>query len=206
MNKSPTKGIAYLLVCALVHTPLALAQTTEIAPSASTAAAPAEQIFKQEELDQMLAPVALYPDALLAQMLMASTYPLEVVEAGRWVNQHKGLSGAALQGALAGQPWDASVKSLCAFPQILNRMSRDLSWTQKLGDAFIDQQQQVMDTVQNLRRKAQAAGTLRSNAQQQVGTADDDITIEPANPQVVYVPTYDPTLVYGSWWWPGYPP
>jgi hypothetical protein len=154
----------------------------------------------------MLAPVALYPDALLSQMLMASTYPLEVVEAGRWIKQHKGLSGSALEDALAGQTWDASVKSLCAFPQVLDRMARDLSWTQKLGDAFIDQQQQVMDTVQSLRRKAQAAGTLKSNTQQQVAVADDDITIEPANPQVVYVPTYNPAVVYGTWWWPGYPP
>jgi uncharacterized membrane protein YgcG len=206
MNRSVIRGIAYVLVCTLAYPPLALAQSTDSAPSAAAASAPAGRVFNQEQLDQMLAPVALYPDALLSQMLMASTYPLEVVEADRWMKQHKGLSGTALQDALAGQRWDASVKSLCAFPQVLDRMTRDLSWTQKIGDAFIDQQQQVMDTVQNLREKAQAAGTLRSNEEQQVVTGDSDITIEPTNPQVVYVPTYDPAVVYGGWWWPGYPP
>jgi hypothetical protein len=206
MKKSLTHVIAYALVCALAHPPLALAQIADNPPAASTPSAPAGQVFKQEELDQMLAPVALYPDALLSQLLMASTYPLEVVEAARWVQQHQGLSGAGLQDAVAGQPWDASVKSLCAFPEILNRMSRDLAWTQKLGDAFIDQQQQVMDTVQTLRERAQAAGTLRSNEQQQVASEDGDITIAPVNPEALYIPTYDPALVYGTWWWPAYPP
>jgi len=145
--------IAWLLVCAVAMPPAALAQ------------APA---FNQEQLDQMLAPVALYPDALLSQVLMAATYPSEVVDAARWVQQHYGLTGTALQDALQGQPWDESVKSLCAFPTVLGRMSQGFAWTQELGDAFIDQQQQVMDTVQALRRKAQAAGNLQSNPQQTV--------------------------------------
>jgi hypothetical protein len=172
-------------------------------PTAGQASAPA---FNQQELDQMLAPVALYPDALLAQVLMAATYPLEVVEAARWAQQHNGLTGTALQDALQGQPWDQSVKSLCAFPAVLDRMSQGLAWTQKLGDAFIDQQQQVMDTVQGLRSKAQAAGYLQSNPQQTVALDNNAITIMPASPQIVYVPTYDPSFVYGGWWWPAYPP
>jgi uncharacterized membrane protein YgcG len=172
-------------------------------PSASQASAPA---FSRQQLDQMLAPVALYPDALLAQVLMAATYPTEVVEAARWVQENNGLTGIALQDALQSQPWDASVKSLCAFPTVLERMSEGLGWTQELGDAFIDQQQQVMDSVQRLRRKAQAAGTLASNPQQTVAVDNNTITIAPASPQVVYVPTYDPAFAYGSWSWPDYPP
>jgi hypothetical protein len=206
MNKSFTRGIAYTLLCALVPPPLALAQSANDAPFASSAPAPRALAFKEAELDQMLAPVALYPDALLSQMLMAATYPLEVVQAARWTRQHPGLSGTALRDAVAAEPWDASVKSLCAFPQVLQRMSRDLVWTQKLGDAFLDQQQQVMQTVQNLRTKAEAAGKLQSNERQQVVVEDGDITIMPADPQIVYVPVYDPSVVYGGWWWPTYPP
>src|SRR5712671_1273552 len=161
------RGIVCLLVCALGSPLAAFAQvgTAMPLPTASQASAP---VFSQQQLDQMLAPVALYPDALLAQVLMAATYPTEVVEAARWAQQNNGLTGTALQDALQGQPWDASVKSLCAFPTVLERMSEGLAWTQELGDAFIDQQQQVMDTVQGLRRKAQAAGTLASNPQQTV--------------------------------------
>jgi hypothetical protein len=150
--------------------------------------------------------VALYPDALLAQVLMAATYPQEVAQAAQWRGAQPGLTGTALQDALQNQPWDESVKSLCAFPAVLYRMSQGLAWTQKLGDAFIDQQPQVMDTVQALRRKAQATGNLRSGPQETVGFSNNDITIAPANPEVVYVPTYDPSYVYGSWSWPEYPP
>ena len=116
----------------------------------------------------MLAPIALYPDALLSQVLMASTYPLEIVEASRWADQNRGLNADALASALQNQPWDESVKSLCAFPEVLSRMNRDLSWTQRLGDAFLAQQKDVMDTVQGLRQQAQAAGNLASNDKQQV--------------------------------------
>jgi uncharacterized protein DUF3300 len=204
MNISFGRGIACLLVCALATPPGALAQAPVPAPLPPTALQAGAPAFNQEQLDQMLAPVALYPDALLAQVLMAATYPLEVVEAARWAQQHRGLT--ALQDALQGQPWDESVKSLCAFPAVLDRMSKGLAWTQKLGDAFIDQQQQVMDTVQALRRKAQAAGNLQSTPQQTVALDNNAITILPANSQIVYVPTYNPAFVYGSWWWPTYPP
>jgi hypothetical protein len=165
-----------------------------------------EKIFKQEELDQMLAPVALYPDELLTQILMASTYPLEIVQAARWTAQNKNLKGDALTQALEKQDWDASVKSLVNFPDVLSKMNENLEWTQKLGDAFLAQQKEVMDTVQNLRKKAQEAGNLKPTEQQKVVVEKETIVIQSANPEVIYVPSYNPTVVYGAWWWPLFPP
>jgi hypothetical protein len=162
--------------------------------------------FTQEELDQMLAPIALYPDSLLAQVLMAATYPLEVVEADRWVRSNKTLKGDQLNAALDNQRWDLSVKALVPFPQVLAAMSEKLDWTQKVGDAFLDQQGDVMDTIQQLRSKAYAQGNLKNSSQQKVIVEQQVIRLEPASPQVVYVPTYNPTVVYGSWWYPSYPP
>ncbi len=191
-----------------------VAQTTP-APAASPppGAAPAQagaKTFSQEQLDQLLAPVALYPDGLLAQVLMAATYPIEVVTAERWVKANAGLKDQALQDALEKQPWDASVKSLAAFPTVLTMMSEKLDWTQQLGDAFLAQQQDVAATVQNLRAKASKEGNLQTTKEQKVVTETVEsktiIKIEPANPQVVYVPTYNPTVVYGTWWYPAYPP
>jgi hypothetical protein len=164
--------------------------------------------FKQEELDQILAPVALYPDSLLAQILMASTYPLEVVQAAGWAKANQNLKGDALTAALEQQNWDPSVKSLVNFPQVLEMMNEKLDWTQKVGDAFLEQQKDVMDTVQKLRLKAYGEGNLQSSEQEKVAVDEEtkSIIIEPANPEVVYVPTYDPTIVYGPWWYPAYPP
>lgn len=162
--------------------------------------------FTQQELDQMLAPIALYPDSLLSQILMASTYPLEIVEASRWSKANPNLKGEQAVQAVAENTWDPSVKSLVAFPQILMMMDEKLNWTERLGDAFLAQQQQVMDTVQNLRQKASAAGNLTSNDQIRVDQQGQSIAIEPANPQVVYVPYYNPAVMYGPWWWPAYPP
>ena len=162
--------------------------------------------FGAEELDQLLAPIALYPDPLLAQILMAATYPLEVAEAARWVQAYPGLQGSQLEAAMQEQPWDPSVKSLTATPQVLAMMSEHLGWTQKVGEAFLAQQSDVMATVQMLRAKAQAAGYLQSTPEQVVSGEPQAIAIEPANPQVVYVPIYDPTVVYGAWWYPAYPP
>jgi len=162
--------------------------------------------FKQEELDQMLAPIALYPDSLLSQILMASTYPLEVVQADRWVEQNKNLKGDALAKALEAQPWDPSVKSLVNFPQVLLMMNDKLDWTQKLGDAFLARQKDVMATVQKLRAKAEKEGNLKSTKEQTVKVEKEYIIIESANPQVIYVPTYNPVVVYGTWWYPAYPP
>jgi hypothetical protein len=162
--------------------------------------------FKQEELDQLLAPIALYPDSLLTQVLMASTYPLEVVQADRWVKQNKDLKGDGLTTALEKQQWDPSVKSLVNFPQVLVMMSEKLDWTQKLGDAFLAQQEDVMDTVQSLRAKANEQGNLKTTKEQKVIVQEKVIIIEPASPQVIYVPTYNPVVVYGPWWYPAYPP
>ena len=162
--------------------------------------------FKQEELDQMLAPIALYPDSLLTQILMASTYPLEVVQADRWAKQNKDMKGDALAKALEAQTWDPSVKSLVNFPQVLQMMSEKLDLTQKLGDAFLAQQKDVMDTIQKLRAKAQASGNLKTTKEQVVKVEKEVIIIESASPQVVYVPSYNPTVVYGAWAYPSYPP
>jgi len=166
----------------------------------------ASKPFKQEELDQLIAPVALYPDDLLTQIFMAATYPLEVVQAERWIKKNKGLKGDALKKALDKQTWDPSVKALAAFPDVLTMMSEKLDWTQKMGDAFLAQQKDVMDTVQKLRRKAMKEGNLKSSKEQQVKTEGDIIIIQPANPEVVYVPTYNVSVVYGTWWYPYYPP
>ena len=162
--------------------------------------------FQQAELDQLLAPIALYPDSLLAQIFMASTYPLEVVQADRWAKQNKSLKGDALTAALEQQPWDPSVKSLVNFAQVLGMMSEKLDWTQKLGDAFLAQQKDVMDSVQRLRRQAMEAGSLKTTPEQQVIVEKETIVIQAASPQVVYVPTYNPTVVYGTWAYPSYPP
>jgi hypothetical protein len=167
---------------------------------------PTARLFGQEELDQMLAPIALYPDSLLAQILMAATYPLEVVQADRWAKANRNLRGDQLNDALDQNDWDPSVKALVPFPQVLSMMSERLEWTQKLGDAFLDQQDEVMDTVQRLRARAEAAGNLSDTAEQRVIAEDGEIIIEPAQPEVVYVPVYDPTVIYGPWWYPAFPP
>ncbi len=207
MNCRPV--LSTFLALAVGITPTLRAQTAT-PPPAAPQGAPASQTFSQGELESMLAPIALYPDALLSQMMMASTYPLEIVEAARWRKSNAALKDQALQDALQKQTWDESVKSLTAFPDVLDRMNQDLAWTQKLGDAFLAQQDQVMDTIQALREKAKSAGHLESNDKQKVEVQQADnkqyIVIEPANPQVVYVPTYQPTVVYGAWGYPAYPP
>lgn len=162
--------------------------------------------FTQQELDQMLAPIALYPDQLLSQILMAATYPLEIVQAARWSSANGSLSGDAAVQAVNDMNWDPSVKSLVAFPQVLQTMDQKLDWTERLGDAFLAQQSQVMDTVQSLRQKAQRAGNLKSNDRVEVTQDDGSIEVVQARPSVVYVPYYDPMVVYGPWWWPAYPP
>jgi len=189
--------LAPLLVLALAA-PAAFAQTAPTARHAEAATQP--------ELDQLLAPIALYPDTLLSQILMASTYPLEIVEAARWSKANPGLKGSDAVSAVEEKDWDASVKSLTAFPQVLAMMDERLEWTERLGDVFILQEPVVMETVQSLRQKASAAGNLRSSEQAYVYSEGDAIAIAPATPQVVYVPYYDPWVVYGTWWWPAYPP
>ena len=162
--------------------------------------------FSDAELAQMLAPIALYPDSLIAQILMASTYPLELVEAERWLRQNKTLQGEEMDTALQQQPWDSSIKTLCHFPDVLFAMSDRLDQTRKLGDAFLSQQDDVMNEIQTLRRKAEEQGNLRTSAQQKVIDENNIITVEPTDPYEVYVPAYDPMYVYGPWWYPAYPP
>lgn len=165
--------------------------------------------YGEPELEQLVAPIALYPDPLLSQVLMAATYPVEVVEAARWrASQPKRLSDQQLAQRLLDQPWDPSVKSLAAFPDILSMMNDNISWTNQLGEAFLDQQDEVMDAVQRLRARAQAAGNLQSTSQQVVNASDNPaiITILPAQPDAVYVPFYNPTVVYGTWPYPDYRP
>jgi hypothetical protein len=174
---------------------------------ASSAAFAQDRVpFRQAELDQMLAPVALYPDSLLSQVLMASTYPLEVVQASRWSRANPGLKGQDAVRAVERMDWDPSVKSLTAFPQILTMMDEKIEWTERLGEAFLAQQADVMDSVQDLRRRAEAAGNLRSSDQMQVAREGEFITIRQPAPEVIYVPYYNPAVVYGPWWWPAYPP
>ncbi len=173
-------------------------------------AAQGQQYTQQtpEQLQQLVAPIALYPDSLVAQILAASTFPEQVVEADRWVQAHPDLKGDALGQAVDQQPWDPSVKALTAFPPVLGNMDKNLSWTSSLGDAYYNQQQDVMDAVQVMRQRAQEAGNLQTTPQQTVTTQDSTIIIEPASPEVVYVPAYDPWLVYGGpiVAWPGWYP
>lgn len=205
MKGAVRRGLVGILILLLVTAPAAVGQIPP-PPPPPIAGAPAPPTFRQEELDQLLAPIALYPDALLAQVLMASTYPLEVVQAARWVKAYPNIIGPQLEEAMRQQPWDPSVRSLTAFPQVLAMMDANLEWTQKLGDAFLAQQPAVMATVQALRARAQAAGYLQNTPQQTVIAEPQAILIEPATPQIVYVPVYDPTVVYGPWWVPAYPP
>lgn len=180
--------------------------------SAATATADQNPPLTEAQLEQLVAQIALYPDPLLAQILMASTYPLEVVSAARWVTANAGLTGDDQDKALAQENWDLSVKSLVAFPQVLQMMNDEIDWTEQLGDAFLAQQSDVMKAVQTLRSRAQAAGNLQSGPQQTVtvapaaGGSSEVIVIQPTEPQVVYVPTYDPTVVYGAWPYPNYQP
>jgi uncharacterized protein DUF3300 len=184
------------------HANLALAQQGQ--------AAPAVQLLNKAQLDQLVAPIALYSDPLLAQVLMASTYPLEIVEAERWAQANTSLSGASLTQALASEPWDDSVKALVTTPTVLAMMSQKLDWTQNLGNAVAAQQADVMAAIQSLRQQAQAHGMLKTTNQQIVNVSTTSpapvIEITPAQPEVIYVPYYDPAVVYGAWLYPAYPP
>ena len=165
------------------------------APTPQPAVQPAP--VTAETLQQLVAPIALYPDELVAQVLAAATYPTEIVEANRWLQQNPSLKDAQLADAVDKQPWDPSVKALTQFPSVLANMDKNLSWTSALGDAYFNQSQDVLNAVQVMRKRAQNAGTLKTTAQQTVTTKDQTIIIEPANPEVVYLPEYDPWVVYG---------
>lgn len=193
------------LACVAACTVLALAPATAAQAQAQSTWR-TQAPFSQQELDQMLAPIALYPDALLAQVLMAATYPLEVVQAARFLQRNPGLSGDTLARAIAPMGWDPSVAALTQFPSVLAMMNEELEWTERLGEAFLAQREQVMDTVQMLRERAWAAGTLRPNDQQNVVVRDRIIVIETWRPDYYWVPYYNPLIVFGTWWWPAYQP
>ncbi|MBV1916247.1 MAG: DUF3300 domain-containing protein [Pseudomonadales bacterium] len=167
--------------------------------------------LSQEKLDQMMAPIALYPDALLSQILMASTYPDEVAEAVKWSEKNPDQKGDEAVKAVEDKSWDPSVASLVAFPQVLDMMGDKPDWVKQMGAAFLADPDKIMDTTQALRKKAKEQGNLESNEQQTVEIDDSNaeqtvIIIEPADPQIIYVPTYNPVVIYGPWWYPAYPP
>jgi hypothetical protein len=154
----------------------------------------------QPQLEQLVAPIALYPDALLAQVLTSSTYPFEIFEAQRWAKQNSGLAGTALESALTQHDWDPSVKALCGFPSVLAQMNDNLDWTKDLGDAFLAEKASVLATVQSMRQKALQSGNLKTTEQQTVTQDDSMIVVTPASPDLIYVPTYSPLYVYGAEW------
>jgi hypothetical protein len=204
------QGLSLFLSLCLV---LATAPGGFAAQADQSATQPPVQAAKQtpEQLQQLVAPIALYPDALVAQILAAATYPDQVVEADRWLQQHPELKGEQLGKEVDKQPWDPSVKALTEFPSVLANMDKNLSWTSSLGDAYVNQEQAVMKAVQVLRDRAEKAGNLKSTSQEKVSKKGHDIVIEPADPEVVYVPEYDPWLIYGDpigiwpdwYWYPG---
>jgi hypothetical protein len=159
---------------------------------------PAVPQQSSQEVDQLVAPIALYPDPLVAQILAAATHPTQIVEADRWLQQHPDLKGDALAAAVDSQSWDPGVKALTQFPGLLAMMDKNLSWTSSLGEAYVNGQQELLDAIQVMRKRAQQAGNLKSSAQESVTADGSTIVIEPADPQVVYVPEYDPWLVYGD--------
>jgi hypothetical protein len=246
MRKRANRGLRYLLVGLLsvaLVLPASVPAQQQPPPPTQQPPAGTAQPFKPEELEQLAAPIALYPDSLMAQVLMASTYPLEVVQAARFLKANPNLKDDKLNEALKDKTWDDSVKSLVSFPPALTLMDQKLEWTQKLGDAFLAQQKELLDAIQRLRARAQAEGNLQTTPEQivrvepavappaapaqqppapaqlpagpaqqpagpaqQPATSSSVIVIEPADPQVVYVPSYNPTVVYGAWPYPAYPP
>ncbi|MDP5041446.1 MAG: DUF3300 domain-containing protein, partial [Paraglaciecola sp.] len=162
--------------------------------------------LNQAELDQLLAPIALYPDTLLSHILVAATYPLEVIQAARWRAANEEFDEDQALNAVEDKDWDPSVKALIPFNELLQKFSDDLDWLQSLGDAFLNNEGQVLSTVQNLRQKAYAQGNLNNNDYLEVNQENDQITIQPVNREVIYVPYYDTRVVYGPWWWDTYQP
>ncbi|HXC97088.1 MAG TPA: DUF3300 domain-containing protein [Edaphobacter sp.] len=201
------------MVCVLMLIPGDMMAYRQTASTQQTSTAPQPQqqsaTIPADQLDSLVAPIALYPDPMLAQVLAASTYPLEIVQLEQWLAKNPTLKDKALADAVAKQPWDPSVQALAGLPDVVKRLADDIEWTTDLGNAFLAQQSDVMDAVQRMRAKAQGTGNLKSTQQQNVETKSVDnksvIVIEQANPQVVYVPSYNPTVVYGPPVYP-YPP
>src|ERR1700689_1225331 len=200
--------LAFALLLPMLPQPVSAAQEQDAQASAPPSQAPPYTQQTPDQLQQLVAPIALDPDSLVAQVLAASTFPAQIVEADRWVQAHPDLKGDALAQAVDQQSWDPSVKALTAFPTVLGNMDKNISWTSSLGDAYYNQEQGVMDAIQFMRQKAQQAGNLKDTPQQTVQTQGSDIVIQPTSPDVVYVPAYDPWLVYGYpvVAWPGWYP
>ena len=210
-NKPPARSlVAMLSIALLAFGDLAVfahpAPKPSFVPTQETQAAPK---IPNDQLDSLVAPIALYPDPLLSQTLVASTYPLELIQLQQWLSRNSNLKDKKLTEAVSKQPWDPSVQAMAALPEVVKRLADDIQWTTDLGNAFLAQQSDVMDAVQRMRKKAQGAGALKSNEQMNVETevveSKTVIVVEQANPQVVYVPSYNPTVVYGAPIYP-YPP
>jgi len=197
MKKATAPWWIALLACVALYSPLGLAQEY---PEYE------DELFTPAELDSILAPIALYPDSVLSHVLIASTYPLEVIQAARWTRENPGLDGELAVAAVEDFDWDPSVKALTAFPELLARMDEDIEWTQQIGDAFLIQEASVVAAIQGLRDRAYAQGHLRTNDHVRVVREERVIYIEPARTRYVHVPYYDPLVVYGRWWWDAYPP
>ncbi|CAM3255817.1 DUF3300 domain-containing protein [Pseudomonas plecoglossicida] len=229
MARDPATPVAPATTAAPAAAPVAAVAPAPAPAPAAEAPAPKQAVFNQEQLDQMMAPIALYPDSLLAQVLMASTYPGEVTEAVAWSKANPKAQGDDAVKQVAQQTWDPSVQSLVAFPQVVELLGKDPVWVQRMGDALLAQPDDVMASVQRLRHQAKDAGNLQSNQYQNVSvqvaapasapatsgttgstsapaSSSSTIVIEPANPQVVYVPSYNPTTTYGTWSYPSSPP
>src|SRR5438477_3019225 len=226
LNRRTHRLIAFVCAASLSFSPVLLAQQT--APPAvsqdmtDTANAPAQEAapkIPNDQLDSLVAPIALYPDPLMSHILAVSTYPLEVIQLEQWLKRNPNLKDQALADGVAKQPWDPSLQAMAVIPDVVTRLSANVGWTTNLGNAFLAQQQDVMDAVQRMRAKAQSKGTLKTTEQQKVETetvegGEEVIVIEPANPQFVYVPSYDPAVVYGppgdypypAYYYPGYVP
>ena len=210
-RRGPRGVLAVACACLLLPGEATLLAQAPPPADAKAATAPAEAAVKlpPEQLDSLVAPIALYPDPLLAQTLAASTYPLEIIQLHQWLAKNASLKDKALADAVAKQPWDPAVQSMAAFPDAVKRLAEDIQWTADLGNAFLVQQSDVMDAVQRMRKKAKDNKALASSEQQKVETkvieTKEVIIIEPAKPEVIYVPTYSPTYVYGPPVYP-YPP
>jgi len=189
---------------------LLLAQSTTATPAPSAPAEPAEPKIPPEQLEALVAPIALYPDSLLAQALVAATYPLEIIQLQQWLTKNPELKDKALTDAVAKQPWDPAIQAMATIPELVKRLADDIQWTTELGNAFLAQQGDVMDAVQRMRKKAQDKGALATNEQQKVETKVVEektvIIVEQANPEIIYVPSYSPTVVYGPPLYYPYPP
>jgi hypothetical protein len=226
LNRRTHRLIAFVCAVSLSFSSVLLAQQTaspapsqDMTETANTTAPEAAPKIPNDQLDALVAPIALYPDPLLAQILAASTYPLEIVQLEQWLKRNPNLKDKALADEVAKQPWDPSIQAMAIFPDVVTRLSANVAWATNLGNAFLAQQQDVMDAVQRMRAKAQSTGALKTTEQQKVETetvegGQEAIVIEPANPQYIYVPSYDPEVVYGppgtypypAYYYPGYVP